>query len=60
MMEEENYYYSEWHYNTKLYGNKEYAKTMKEKYRQAVMNRLTEPNYIQDCNLSQFPLINLN
>lgn len=60
MTEEESYYYCEWHYNTKLYGNKGYAQTMKEKYRQIVMARLTKPDYIQEHNMSQFPLFNLN
>ncbi len=56
----ESYYYTEWQHNTTIYGNKGYAKTMKEKYRQCVMQRLTKPQYIQDVNLRQFPLINLN
>ena len=60
MSEEESYYYCEWKYNTKLYGNKGYAKAMKEKYRQTVMERLTKPDYIQDVSMRQFPLINLN
>ena len=60
MSEDEQYYYHECQNNTTTYGNKGYAKLMKELYRQVVMERLTNPDYIQDVSMRQFPLINLN